>query len=103
MIEKQLDVRTAIGDQVLVAELRTIPLAVTKGAHDWLVEFEGSSKIAPPERKREIRRIVEWVAEEYGRLDVPDLMARTYAEHPEMTTRSEIREEMARRMRTHRP
>jgi HTH-type transcriptional regulator / antitoxin HipB len=97
MVAKQIDAATLDGDAVLIAELRTVPLATTARAHDWLATFANNDIVVESRLKREIRVIVDSVAAEYGALGVSDLMARTYAEHPEWTTRSEIREDMARR------
>ena len=90
LIAKRVDLVSVAGDQVLVAELRTVPLA-TERAHEWLKTFEDDDRVASPDFKSQVRRIVDAIAADYGALRVSDLMARTYAEHAEMTTRSEIR------------
>jgi len=101
LVDKQIDVAAVKGDQVLIAELRTVPLATTAKAHEWLVSFESGDKIAPAHVKVEVRQIVDSVTATYGGLGLSDLIARTYAEHPDMTTRSAIREEMAKRAEGH--
>jgi hypothetical protein len=97
LIDKHVDLLAAQGDQVLVAELRTVPLDATDRGRQWLETFESDDKVAPSATKREVRRIVEAVAAEYGALGVSDLIARTYAEHKDQATRSEIRDDMSRR------
>jgi len=97
MVQKFVDTSAMKGDQVLVAELRTVPIGPTPKAEDWLIAFRSSDTVAPQPRKQQIWDIVDTIIAEYGALGVSDLMARTYEEHREFTTRSEIREEMARR------
>lgn len=97
LLKKDVDLVALQGDQVLVAELRTVPLRATSAGSSWLEAFEHGDKVAEPAVKSVVRRIVREVVTDYGALGVADLIARTYAEHPDMTTRSEIREEMTRR------
>lgn len=101
LIQKQVDLAATFGDEVLIAELRTVPLSTTKEGAAWVAAFERSDKVVSSDVKAAIREIVDRVVDEYGGLGVRDLIAKTYAEHPEMAARSEIREEMTERARKH--